>query len=157
MLLAVAILVLPGAQVIGSSRAAPGGPAAPSLDAWGVMRRRTITIADPQNRHCNLGRSLNGGCVDGCMPGMPGVPGAIALGLSPIHPMRNSVSRWRCLQLGCAKPKLRERRNPLGKTCCNTSHKKCAPLTVRVVFLPVPLSRYRNVTRPSAQRRMSFS
>ena len=109
------------------------------------MRRRTITIAAPQHRHVSLGRSLKGGCMDGgCADGggMPGVPGAMqadaALGLSP---MRNSISRWRCLQLGCAKPKLRERRNPLGKTCCNTSHKKCAPLTVRVVFLPVPLSR----------------
>ena len=56
---------------------------------------------------------------------MPGAQGAIAPGL---HPMRNSASRWRCLQLGCAKPKLRERRNPLGKTRWNTSHKKCAPL-----------------------------
>ena len=54
-----------------------------------------------------FGAFAHGGCMDG---GMPGVQGAIALGLS--H-MRNSVSRWRCLQLGCAKPKLRERRNPL--------------------------------------------
>ena len=99
------------------------------------MRRRTITIAAPQQRHCNLGRSLNGGCADG---GMPAVQDAITLGLSP---MRNSARRWRCRQLGWSKPKLRERRNPLGKTCCNTSHKKCAPLTVRVVFLPVWLSR----------------
>ena len=82
------------------------------------MRRRTITIADPQHRHVSLGRSLKGGCMDGgCVDagGVPGVPGAMpadaALGLSP---MRNSVSRWRCLQLGCAKRKLRERRNPLG-------------------------------------------
>jgi hypothetical protein len=58
------------------------------------MRRRTITIADPQHRHFSLGRSLNRGCVDGCIPG---VQGAIALGLSP---MRNRASRWRCLQLG---------------------------------------------------------
>ena len=69
---------------------------------------------------------------------MPAGQGAIALGLIL---MRNSASRWRCLQLGWSKPKLRERRNPLGKTCCNTSHKKCTPLTVRVVFLPVLLSR----------------
>ena len=127
-------------QLICPSRAAPGGPAAPTLTASGAMRRRTITIAAPQHRHRSLGRSLKGGCVDA--GGRPGVPGAMqadaALGLSP---MRNSASRWRCLQLGCAKPKLRERRNPLGKTCCNTSHKKCAPLTVRVVFLPGPLSR----------------
>ena len=50
------------------SRAAPGGPAAPPLDAWGAMRRRTVPIAAPQQRHCSLGRSLNGGCADGCMP-----------------------------------------------------------------------------------------
>ena len=73
------------------------------MDAWGALRRRTITIAAPQQRHCNLGRSLNGGCKDGgCVDGgMPGVQGAMqadaALGLSP---MRNSVSRWRCLHLG---------------------------------------------------------
>ena len=46
------------------SRAAPGGPAAPPLDAWGAMRRRTITIAAPQLGHCSLGRSLSGGCID---------------------------------------------------------------------------------------------
>ena len=55
------------------------------------MRRRTITIADPQRRHCSLGRWLNAGRTGG---GMPGVLGAIARGLSP---MRNSVSRWRVL------------------------------------------------------------
>ena len=93
MLLAGGASALP-AQVMCPSRAGPGGPAAPPFDAWGAIRRRTITIADPQHRHCSLGRSLKGGCVDGCMPG---VHGAIALGLSPI---RNSVSRWRCLQLG---------------------------------------------------------
>ena len=115
----VAILALLGsAHLICPSRAALTGPVA----AWpagspcvasGAMRRRTITIAEPQHRHCSLGRSLKGGCTDdGCAEGcMPDVQSAIALGLSP---MRNSVSRWRCLQLGCAKRKLRERRNPLG-------------------------------------------
>ena len=120
----VAILALLGSAhvFLACCSAAPGGPAAPPLDAWGAMRRRTMTIAAPQHRHCNLGRSLNGGCIDDCVDGfMPSVQAADALGLSP---MRNSVSRWRCLQLGCAKPKLRERRNPLGKTCCNTSHRK---------------------------------
>ena len=109
------------------------------------MRRRTITIAAPQHRHCNLGRSLKGGCTDdGCVDGgcRPVVHGAMQADAAPgLSPMRNSASRWRCLHLECAKPKLRERRNPLGKTCCNTSHKKCDPLTVRSVFLPVPLSR----------------
>ena len=128
------------AQCLCPSRAAPGGPAPPSFDARGAMRRRTITIAAPQQRHCSLGRSLNAGCVDG---GMPAWGDAIAAGRNP---MRSSTSCWRCLQLGWSRPKLRERRNPLGKTCCNTSHRKCAPPTVRVVFLPVSLSRYRNVT-----------
>ena len=82
------------AQVMCASRVAPGGLAAPALGARGAIRRRTITIADPQHRHRSLGRSLNRGCVEGCMPV---VHGAIALGLSPI---RNSVSRCRCLQLG---------------------------------------------------------
>ena len=103
------------------------------------MRRRTITIAAPQQRHCSLGRSLNAGGIDA---GMPAGPGTGTLGLSL---MRSSARRWRCLQLGWSRPKLRERRNPLGKTCCNTSHKKCVPLTVRVVFLPLSLSRYRKV------------
>ena len=128
------ILVLT-AQVICPARGAPGGPAAASLDARGAMRRRTITMAAPQQWHVSLGRSLNAGCVDGCMPA--GLC-AVALGLSA---MRNSISRWRCRQFGWSKPKLRERLSPLGKTCCNTNHKKCAPLTVRVVFLPLALSR----------------
>ncbi len=99
------------------------------------MRRRTISIAAPQQWHCSLGRSLNAGGVDVCMPARQG---PVALGRSP---MRINARRSRCLQLGWSKPKLRERRNPLGKTCCSTSHKKCAPLTVRVVFLPLALSR----------------
>jgi hypothetical protein len=53
-----------------------------------------ITIGDPQHRHCSLGRSLDGGGVAGSVPG---VQAAVALGLSP---MRSSISRWRCLQLG---------------------------------------------------------
>ena len=99
------------------------------------MRRRTITIAAPQQRHRSFGRSLNGGCVDGAMPA-----GQDAVARGPI-PMRNRTSRWRCLQFGWSKPKLRDLRNPLGKTCCSTSHRKCAPVTVRVVFLPLALSR----------------
>ena len=124
-----------------ASRAALGGPAAPSFAAWGEMRRRTITIADPQQRHCNLGRSLKGGCADGCMLWVPGTSAPA------LHPMRNSIRRWRCRQFGWSKPKLRERLSPLGKTCCNTSHRKCVPLTVRVVFLPLALSRYPSEVR----------
>lgn len=33
--------------------------------------------------------------------------------------------------LGCRKPKLRERRKPLGSTCWSTSHRKSAPGSVR--------------------------
>ena len=47
------------------------------------------------------------------------------------------------LLLGCKKPKLRERRNPWGRTCCNSSHKKAAPLTVRSLIFLVSLSRNR--------------
>ncbi len=44
------------------------------------------------------------------------------------------------LQLGCRKPKLRARLNPLGSTCCNTSHRNCAPDTVRrSSFMVLPL------------------
>ncbi len=85
------------AQLMYPSRVAPSGRAAPPLDARAAMRRRTITIAAPQHRHCSLGRSLNAGCVDGRMPA---VLGAIALDLHPMHPMRNSASRWRCRQFG---------------------------------------------------------
>ena len=137
------------AQLMYPLRVAPSGPAAPPLGAGGAMRRRTITIAAPQHWHCSLGRSLNAGCVDGRMPAGPG---AVALGRSP---MRNSASRWRCLQLGWSKPKLRERRNPLVKTCCSTNHKKCARLTVRSVFLPLALSTARpmatSASLPSTQ------
>ena len=59
------------------------------------MRRRTITIAVPQQWHCSLGRSLKGGSVDGCAGGsdegsLPAGPATIALGLSP---MRSSARR----------------------------------------------------------------
>ncbi len=47
------------------------------------------------------------------------------------------------LLLECKKPKLRERRNPWGRTCCNSSHKKAAPLTVRSLIFLVSLSRSR--------------
>ena len=32
------------------------------------MRRRNITIADPQHLHLSLGRSLNVDCADICAP-----------------------------------------------------------------------------------------
>ena len=58
---------------------------------------------------------------------------------------------------GCRKPKLRERRRPLGSTCCSTSHRNSAPSSVRTARLPVLASQYWKVTLPSSQRRMSAS
>ena len=58
------------AQFMYSSRSALGGSASPPLDARGLMRRRKITIADPQHLHVSLGRSLNAGCADVCVPGV---------------------------------------------------------------------------------------
>ena len=52
----------------------------------------------------------------------------------------NAIKR---LLLGCKKPKLRERLKPLGSTCCSTSHKKVAPLTLRCTVFLVLLSRQR--------------
>jgi hypothetical protein len=114
---------------------APRGDAAPPVDVSGVIRLRKITIADPQHLHLSFGRALSGGGAQVC------VPGAQDVGEFVFKPMRSIISRWRCLQLECARPKLRERRNPLGRTCCNTSQRKCAPLTVRFSLLPVLLSR----------------
>ncbi len=60
-----------------------GTRAASSSDARDAMRRRTITIAAPQQRHCSLGRSLNAGRTSAGQ-------GSVALGLSP---RRSSASR----------------------------------------------------------------
>jgi predicted transposase YbfD/YdcC len=38
------------------------------------------------------------------------------------------------LLLECKKPKFLARRNPVGRTCCNTSHKNFAPVSVRIRF-----------------------
>lgn len=61
------------------------------------------------------------------------------------------------LLLACKKPWLRERLTPLASTCCNTSHKKVAPLTVRSAIFLVLLSRYLKLTWPFSLRMMSFS
>ena len=66
----------------------------------------------------------------------------------------NAISR---LLLGCGNPKLRARRKPLGNTGCISSHKKGVPLTVRIIVFPVLASRYRKLTCPLSQRKMSFS
>ena len=82
------------------------------------MRRRTINIGAPQQVHSNCGRGVRTSALTG------------SLNTS----RRNSAIRR--LQFGCRKPKLRARRKPLGNTCCMSSHKKAAPLTVRVaIFL----------------------
>ena len=111
----------------------------------GNILRRTITMGAPQQVHSSWGRGVGvvagvGGC-DGWTPG--------CLNTSNVN---SEISR---LLLGCKKPKLRERLKPLGKTCCNTSHKKVAPLTVRSVSFLVPLSRNRYVTCPFSQRMMT--
>ena len=51
--------------------------------------------------------------------------------------------RNQTLAVGCKKPKLRARRKPLGNTCCMSSQRKVAPLTVRCAVFLVLLSRQR--------------
>jgi hypothetical protein len=116
-------------------RAAVGGSV---MD--GNILRRTTTISAPQQVHSIGGRGV---------VGMGGQPGCLNT-----NSLSSVIKR---LLLGCRKPKLRERRNPLGNTCCNTSHKKVAPLTVRTVIFLVALSRYRNLTWPFSQPMMSRS
>ena len=71
------------AQCMGPSRAAWGGPAVLSVDAWGAMCRRTITIGGPQQGYCSLERSLNAVSTGG---GMLGVLGPIEPGVCPMYP-----------------------------------------------------------------------
>ena len=87
------------------------------------MRRCKMTIAAPQQRHTSCGRSVGG-----------------AGGALNTSSRSSAISR---LLLGCKKPWLRERREPVGNTCCSTSHRKAAPRTVRVIDLPDLLSRQR--------------
>ena len=84
----------------------------------GAMRLRTICIAAPQHGHSKGGRTFIQVCG--------------GMGVSFNTHCSNAISR---LLLGCRKPKLRARRKPLGRTCCMSSHKKVAPLTVRVAAL----------------------
>ncbi len=74
----------------------------------------TITITAPQQAHKMGARALN--------------HAADPLGTTLSSRCNNAISR---LQFGCRKPKLRARRNPFGNTCCNISHRNCAPETVR--------------------------
>src|ERR1035437_1932148 len=83
-------------------------------------RIRVFTITAPQHVHRIGARSLNHAKAR---------PGA-----NFSSTCSKAIKR---LQLGCRKPKLRARRNPLGSTCCNTSHRKCAPDTVLRSIVPV--------------------
>ena len=92
----------------------------------GNILRRTITMGEPQQVHSSRGRVVGGvGRHKGCLN---------------TSNFSNAIMR---LQFGCKKPKLRARLKPLGNTCCNTSHKKVAPLTLRCTVFLVLLSRQR--------------
>ena len=89
----------------------------------GNILRRTITMGAPQQVHSSWGRGAGGvGGAAGCLN------------------TSNFSSAIMRLQLGCRKPKLRARLKPLGSTCCSTSHKKVAPLTLRSTVFWVLLS-----------------
>ena len=79
----------------------------------GSMLRRTITMGAPQQVHSSWGRGA------GAVAGVGGLKGCLNTS--------NFSSAIRRVLLGCKKPKLRARRNPLGNTCCNTSRTKAAP------------------------------
>ena len=91
-----------------TSRPMTGGSA---MD--GSMLRRTITMGAPQQVHSSWGRGA------GAVAGVGGLKGCLNTS--------NFSSAIRRVLLGCKKPKLRARRNPLGNTCCNTSRTKAAP------------------------------
>ena len=93
----------------------------------GTILRRTITMGEPQQVHSSWGRGV------GVVAGVGGPTGCLNTS--------NFNSAIKRLLLGCKKPKLRARRNPLGNTCCMSSHKKVAPLTVHCAVFLVLLSR----------------
>ena len=68
---------------------------------------RTILISAPQHAHTKGARGFRNG-ADGT-------------GLNFSSRCSKAIRR---LQFGCRKPKLRARRNPLGRTCCSTSQRK---------------------------------
>lgn len=83
-----------------------------------LMRVRTTFFTPPQHAHRTTGRGLG------------------STGLS-VTLSRSCNSAIVLLALGCKKPKLRARRNPLGKVCCKTNRRNSTPLTVRVSNFPV--------------------
>ena len=86
----------------------------------GLIQVRTIFIAAPQQGQGTGGR------------GLIAVNAVIGVNLSS-----RCSSVIRRLQFGCGKRKLRARRSPFGRTCCNTSQLNCAPVTVRSSTFPV--------------------
>ena len=92
----------------------------------GKIRRLTMRMGAPQPVNSSCGRGVAG-----------------LIGLIGCLNTRNRNSAISRLQFGCKKPKLRALRKPLGSTCCMSSHKKVAPLTVRTIVLLVLLSRQR--------------
>ena len=93
------------------------------------MRRRTISIAAPQQWHCSLGRSLNGGCVGG---GLPGVPGCLRIGFERHAQQRQPLAVF---AIGMRQAKVARAPKPLGQDVLQHQPQN------RVVFLLVPLSR----------------
>ena len=100
----------------------------------GKIRRLTMRMGASQPVHSKCGRGVAG-----------------LIGLIGCLNTSSRSSAIRRLQFGCRKPKLRARRKPLGNTCCMSSHKKVAPLTVRSAIFLVLLSRYRKLTCPLLQ------
>jgi len=67
------------------SRTAPGGPAVPPCDGGAAMRRRTISIAEQQQRHCNLGRAIKVGGVTGGVAADDGAPAGQRTVVAGLH------------------------------------------------------------------------
>ena len=83
-----------------------------------LMRVLTTFLVPPQHAQRTTGRGL----------------GSTGLGITLSRSCNSAIV---LLLLGCKKPSLRARRNPLGNVCCKTSRKNSTPLTVRVSTFPV--------------------
>jgi len=88
------------------------------------MRLRTMVMVPPQQGHTNTGRAVR----------MP-----VAVGGLSLNRYCSSVINF--LLLGCRNPKLRARRNPLGRTWRSSKRRKSAPGSVRVCIRRVLLFR----------------
>jgi hypothetical protein len=90
----------------------------------GNILLRTISTGAPQQVHSSCGRGVE-------------ILGALRGSLNTSN-FNSEIIR---LLLGCKNPKLRERRNPLGNTCCNTSQRNAAPRSVRsIIFFGVTVA-----------------